>query len=99
VLPKVLTGNDEHPVAVHTLACAAREILTNLGHKLEHRIKYRRYRDRHVFAFVCFGLGAAFIFGATHTVDSAFTSFETAAFGGVGAMILLGSFFTVAPVS
>ena len=26
---------DAHPVAVHTLACAAREILTNLGHKLE----------------------------------------------------------------
>ena len=26
---------DAHPVAVHTLACAAREILTNLGHHLE----------------------------------------------------------------
>ena len=26
---------DAHPVAVHTLACAAHEILTNLGHKME----------------------------------------------------------------
>jgi hypothetical protein len=47
---------------------------------------------RNVFAIICFGLGAAIIFAATHTVDSTFTSFETAVFGGVGAMILLGSF-------
>jgi amino acid permease len=47
---------------------------------------------KHVFAFVCFGVGAAFMFGATHTVDSTLTSFEVAALGGVGAMILLGSF-------
>ena len=47
---------------------------------------------RNVFAVIFFGLGAAFIFGATHTVDSTFASFETATLGGVGAMILLGSF-------
>jgi amino acid permease len=47
---------------------------------------------KYVFAFVCFGVGAAFIFGATHTVDNTFASFETAALGGVGALFLLGTF-------
>ena len=47
---------------------------------------------RNVFAIVSFGLGAALIFAANHTVDSTFTSFETALFGGIGAMILLGSY-------
>jgi hypothetical protein len=47
---------------------------------------------RNVFAIFCFGLGAALIFAANHTVDSTFSSFETALFGGIGAMILLGSY-------
>ena len=45
-----------------------------------------------VFAFMFFGVGAAFMFGAMHTVDSTFTTFEVALFGGVGAMLLLGTF-------
>jgi hypothetical protein len=45
-----------------------------------------------IFAFICFGMGAALIFGANHTVDSSFSSFETALFGGIGAMGLLGSY-------
>jgi hypothetical protein len=47
---------------------------------------------KHVSAFVCFGVGAAFMFAAMHTVDSTFTTFEVALFGGVGAMLLLGTF-------
>jgi hypothetical protein len=47
---------------------------------------------KHAFAVIFFGLGAAFIFLANHTVDSTFTSFETALFGGIGAMLLLGTF-------
>jgi hypothetical protein len=47
---------------------------------------------KHVFAFICFGLGAAFMFGATHSVDSTFSTFEVAILGGVGAMFLLGTF-------
>ena len=47
---------------------------------------------RNVFAIVCFGLGAAFMFLANHTVESTFTSFETAVFGGMGATIALGSY-------
>ena len=47
---------------------------------------------KHVFALMCFGAGAAFIFGAMHTVDSTFTTFEVALFGGLGAMLLLGTF-------
>ena len=45
-----------------------------------------------VFAFMCLGVGAAFMFGAMHTVESTFTSFETAALGGLGAILLLGTF-------
>jgi LPXTG-motif cell wall-anchored protein len=48
---------------------------------------------RNVFAIIFFGLGAALIFLANHTVDNTFTSFETALFGGIGAMLLLGAFF------
>jgi hypothetical protein len=47
---------------------------------------------KHAFAIVFFGLGAAFMFLANHMVDSTFTSFETALFGGIGAMLLLGTF-------
>jgi hypothetical protein len=47
---------------------------------------------RNIFAIICFGLGAALIFAANHTVDSTFTSLETALFGGIGAVILLGSY-------
>jgi hypothetical protein len=47
---------------------------------------------KHVFAFICFGLGAAFMFGATHSVDSTFASFEAAVLGGAGAVLLLGTF-------
>ena len=50
---------------------------------------------KHAFAIIFFGLGAAFMFLANHTVDSTFTSFETAVLGGIGAMILLGSFLLV----
>jgi hypothetical protein len=50
---------------------------------------------KHAFAIICFGLGAAFIFAAVHTVDSTFTSFETALFGGIGAMLSLGSYLMV----
>jgi hypothetical protein len=48
---------------------------------------------RNVFAIIFFGLGAALIFLANHAVDNTFTSFETALFGGIGAMLLLGTFF------
>lgn len=51
---------------------------------------------RNVFAIIFFGLGAALIFLANHTVDNTFTSFETALFGGIGAMLLLGAFFCCA---
>jgi hypothetical protein len=47
---------------------------------------------KHVSAFIFFGLGAAFMFGANHSVDSTYAAIEAAILGGAGAMFLLGTF-------
>jgi hypothetical protein len=49
----------------------------------------------YVSAFICFGLGAAFMFLATHSTDSTYAALDTAILGGVGAMFLLGTFLLV----